>query len=194
VSRSLGALILLVVLAVLGGAVYLTEIRPQQEAAAVVSTPTPSPRDIFTLSGQTFDRLAVSGQGQRWVAEKEGDNWLIVEPRREPGDSTQINSAFFSFETLRAFRLVSEDDPDLAKYGLDNPPLTVEFRTAEGQNYGLAFGNENVDKSYRFAKRLDSPAIYLVMADTYRRFEGMLTRPPYQPTPTPVPSPQSAGG
>lgn len=193
-SRSLGALILLVILVVVGGAFYFTEIRPEQEKAATPATPTPSARDVFNLSGQQFNRLAVSGGGQRWVAEKEGESWVIVEPRREPADNTQVNSSFFSFESLRAFRLISEDDPDLAKYGLDNPPLTVEFRTADGTNYGLAFGNENVDKSYRFAKRLDSPAIYLVQNDTYKRFEGMLAKPPYQPTPTAAPSPESPGG
>lgn len=193
-SRSLGALVLLVILAVVGGIFYVTEIRPESEQAAVPVTPTPSPRDVFNLSGQTFDRLVVSGQGQRWVVEKNGESWQFVEPRREPADDTQVNSAFFSFESLRAFRLVSEDDPELAKYGLDNPPVTVEFRTTDGASYGLAFGNENVDKSYRFAKRLDSPAIYLILADTYRRFEGLLTKPPYQPTPTAVPSPESAGG
>lgn len=192
-SRSLGALILLVILAVIGGAVYFTEIRPEQERAATPATPTPSPRDVFSLSGQQFNRLAVSGGGQRWAAEKEGDTWFIVEPRREPADNTQVSSAFFSFESLRAFRLVSEDDPDLAKYGLDTPPVTVEFRTADGTTNGLAFGNENVDKSYRFAKRLDSPAIYLMQADTFRRFEGMLARPPYQTTPASVPSPAAGG-
>ena len=190
-GRSTGPLILVAVFLILGAVVYFAEIRPSQEQAA--ATATPSPRDVFSLSGQQFDRLVLTGSGRRLVAEKQGDDWQILEPEAAPGDNTALNSAFFSLESLRAFRLVAEEDPDLAKYGLADPALTVEFRTTEGQEYGLAFGDENVDKSYRFAKRLDSPAVYLIQNDTYRRFEGLLSTPPFRPTPRPAaPSPSPA--
>jgi hypothetical protein len=191
VGRSTGPLILVAVFLILGAAVYFAEIRPSQEQAA--ATATPSPRDVFSLTGQQWDRLVITGSGKRLVAEKEGDDWQIREPDPGPGDNTALNGAFFSLESLRAFRLVAEEDPDLAKYGLADPVLTVEFRTTDGQEYGLAFGNENVDQSYRFAKRLDSPAIYLIQNDTYRRFEGLLSTPPFRPTPRPAaPSPSPA--
>src|SRR3712207_7448791 len=50
--------------------VYFLDVRPSQQQAA--ATATPSPRDVFTLTGQEFDRLALTGRGQRFVAEKEG--------------------------------------------------------------------------------------------------------------------------
>ena len=191
-GRSTGPLILVAVFLILGAVVYFVEIRPSQEQAA--ATATPSPRDIFSLAGQEFDRLVITGSGQRLIAEKEGSDWQIREPDAGPGDNTALTSAFNSLQSLRAFRLVAEDDPDLGKYGLAQPVLTVEFRTAGGQEYGLAFGEENVDKSYRFAKRLDGPAIYLVQNDTYRRFQGLISTPPYRPTPRPAaPSPSPVG-
>ena len=186
-GRSAGALILVGIFLILGAVIYVTEIRPSAEQAA--ATATPSPRDIFSLAGQQFTRLALTGPDKRMVAEKEGDDWQIREPEAQPADNVQVNSAFFSLESLRAYQVVAEDDPDLAKYGLDPASLTVEFRTADGQDYGLAFGDEYLDNNYRFARRLDRPAIYLVQADTYRRFQGLLTTPPYRPTPTVPPSP-----
>lgn len=192
-GRQLGALILLVIFAGLGAVIYFTEVRPSQELAQ--ATPTPSPRDVFNLTGQEFDRLAISGGGRSLVAERTGADWQILEPRVEPGQNVPLNSAFYSLEGLRAFRRVADDDPDLAKYGLADPPLTVQFRTTTGEEYGLAFGDLNVDEQYRFAKRLDSPAIYLLQEDTYQRFAGLLDNPPFQaasPSPVSSPSPASA--
>lgn len=189
-GRQLGALILLVIFAGLGAVIYFTEVRPSQELAQ--ATPTPSPRDVFSLTGQEFDRLALSGGGRSLVAERSGADWQILEPQAGPGQNVPLNSAFYSLENLRSFRRVADDDPDLAKYGLADPTLTVRFRTTTGEEYSLAFGNLNVDQQYRFAKRLDSPAIYLVQEDTYSRFAGLLDNPPYQAT-EPAASPSPAG-
>lgn len=191
-SRSLGAVILVGIFAVFAGAVYFFEIRPSSEQAT--GTPTPSPRDVFNLSGQEFNRLAISGDGKQLVAEKNGSAWQILEPKPGLADSTQVTSAFFSLDSLRAFRLVADADPDLTKYGLDQPALKVEFRTSGGQVYGVSFGAENVDKSYRYVKRQDTPAIYLVSADTFKRFQDLLSAPPYQPTPTPSPGASRSPG
>lgn len=188
-NRPIGALVLLAIFAALGAFVYFTEVRPAQEQAA--AGPTPSPRDVFTLKDVQIDRMVLSGPGQRWAAEKTGDDWQMVEPAPGPADGREINSGFLSLESLRAFRLVAEDDPELAKFGLADPVVSVEVRTTSGEIYGLSFGSENVDKQYRFAKRHDRPAIYLIHNDTYRRFERLLQLPPYQPTPTPA-SPAAA--
>jgi hypothetical protein len=62
-------------------------------------------------------------------AEKQGEEWQIIEPAKMPAEKSEIDDMLFAVTGLRAIEFVSESAADAPKYQLDKPQLTVALST-----------------------------------------------------------------
>ncbi len=96
---------------------------------------------------QDFDRDAVisieiEGGNGRVRLDKTGEEWRLREPLDYPADTSKVSSTLASLANLEADRRLGADDLDPAAYGLDEPDLLVEMRTAGDEVIALAIGDE----------------------------------------------------
>ena len=96
---------------------------------------------------QNFDRDAVisieiEGGNGRVRLERIGEEWRLREPLDYPADSSKVSSTLASLANLEADRRLGADDLDPAAYGLDEPDLSVEMRTAGDEVIALVIGDE----------------------------------------------------
>ena len=94
-----------------------------------------------------FDRDAVTsieieGGSGRVRLEKIGEEWRLREPLDYPADTSKVSSTLTSLANLETDRRLGADDLDPAAYGLDEPDLSVEMRTAEDEVIRLVIGDE----------------------------------------------------
>jgi len=96
---------------------------------------------------QDFDRDAVisieiEGGNGRVRLERTGEEWRLREPLDYPADTSKVSSTLASLANLEADRRLGADEFDPAAYGLDEPDLSVEMRTAEDEVIALVIGDE----------------------------------------------------
>ena len=96
---------------------------------------------------QDFDRDAVisieiEGGNGRVRLERTGEEWRLREPLDYPADTSKVSSTLASLANLEADRRLGADEIDPAAYGLDEPDLSVEMRTAEDEVIALVIGDE----------------------------------------------------
>ena len=96
---------------------------------------------------QDFDRDAVisieiEGGNGRVRLERTGEEWRLREPLDYPADTSKVSSTLASLANLEADRRLGADEIDPAAYGLDEPDLSVEMRTAGDEVIALVIGDE----------------------------------------------------
>ncbi len=129
-------LILLILLAVVGGYFYFAEfgkvssyeVHQQKQKQ---TNDQPEGELVFTdLDADTIDRITIE-RGQNSVTlTKEADNWFQTEPVRFPLDSHAPNNITYNLANLRYVERVSPDDEDAPtpeQMGLDTPRATLSF-------------------------------------------------------------------
>ena len=96
---------------------------------------------------QDFDRDQVTGivierDSGRVRLEKVGEAWSLREPLDFAADESAVSSTLGTLANLRADRRLSEDEVDLAVYGLDDPPIEIRLGTGDGGETVLEVGDE----------------------------------------------------
>ncbi len=172
---------LLIVLLVLGGAVYYVESSP--------ATPTPATQSTTVLSFLPSDvsKLEASGQGKSVVVTRDDSGWLLKQPEEARADQMRVDNLVSRLGTLAATRTI--DAPSsLAEFGLDKPQVQAVITLKSGQTSTLLLGNQNPDKTSYYAKLPDKGAVYLIPVAVGGDLSRLLTDPPKAtPTPTPLP-------
>ena len=140
-KRSVKLIILLLVLALLGGAyALLGKTAPEEE-----ETETASAEETFTILAIPYDTVAEMS----WVCEGRTDDfrfrndngtWKYIPDESVIMDSSYLGTLADTFAGLEAYREL-EMPEDISVYGLDKPFLTVTLKTAGGEEYVVTFGN-----------------------------------------------------
>src|SRR4051794_11868014 len=131
-----GTVILLVVFAVLGGYVYLTEFRGKEErekrVAAEKKLVSFEPKDIAEIS-LSYDNTVIT------AVRKDG-RWQITTPASIEADDDAWESLSQSLSGIQHEEEVAGNGSDLAQFGLDKPALTVAVKLADGRATQIQFG------------------------------------------------------
>jgi len=187
--RFRNTLILVAILALLGGYVYLTEIRkeerkPADEQGKVLFDLNPA--DIMTV---TVRKVQENVEKLARVRREEGKPWQIEQPVQEPAYETTVNSLVESLAKLEATRQLEATPADLGIYGLRESPLEITITLRDGKEHVVLAGDMNPTKTGYFVQVRGDPAVYLVWTSPIVDLEGWLEEPPTIPTPTPSPAP-----
>jgi len=184
-------IILIILLALLGGYVYFFEVRGNTGEEA---TPTPSTVQVLDLNEDDVVGLTVQGpEGTTRLSRPVGGQWQMEEPSQEPADDTRVGLVVSSLAHLSASRSLTETT-DLEPFGLASPLWTVEVEVAGGTTERIQIGDKNPAGGQYYVKKEGDSAIYLVYASTIEGLQRLVKEPPYQPTPTPTAMPAPPEG
>ncbi|MGQ9585028.1 MAG: DUF4340 domain-containing protein [Anaerolineae bacterium] len=185
--RLRNTLILLVLLALLGGYVYFFEVRGG--GSGVGPTPTPSSVQVLGLNASDVSKLTVEGaEGTVRLSRPAGGSWQMEVPSQAEADDVRVNSVVSSLAWLSASRAITETT-DLEPFGLAAPSWKVEITLADGTREQVYIGDTNPAGSQYYVRKEGDPAIYLVYASTIEGLQRLVKEPPYPPTPTPTATP-----
>jgi hypothetical protein len=123
-ARSL--LLLLIVALGLGAYIYFVEL--EREPADSL---TAKKDKVFTADSATFEEVEVrAASGETTTLKKANGIWEIVKPEPLPADSTEIGSLLSTLDTLEIQRVIEENPPSPADFGLAPPRFSVAFKAA----------------------------------------------------------------
>lgn len=105
-------------------------------------------------AGESGDPLSLLLDGQ--------DRWIIEGEEELPADKAKVELVARSFAQLAADDFPEEPEADLALFGLDEPRWTFSAELADGSTRTLMVGSVEQDENRVFAKRDDSPIIYIL--------------------------------
>ncbi|MFN3652528.1 MAG: DUF4340 domain-containing protein [Armatimonadota bacterium] len=78
---------------------------------------------------------------------RQGEDWQLAQPFQAKADEVRVSSFLGSLRSASAADFADDNAADLAKYGLDQPRLTVQVSDKGGQ-HAVHFGLEAGDKVY----------------------------------------------
>lgn len=101
--------------------------------------------------------------GETIVAGKDGDSWNLRRPKVTAGDMTEVTNLLDSFASLETDEIVSENETDLAAFGLSNPRVVVTVE-AEGapKPFKFAMGDAVPAGSGVYGRVPDSPRVFTI--------------------------------
>jgi hypothetical protein len=119
--------------------------------------------------------------------QKIGQNWFIQKPSVMPAETTAVTDLVMALSSLQANDFVTETDPNPARYGLDNPSMTVSFSTTPSNPASstqaatqpttgasettVKFGILDVRKQYVYVSTSDSTAVAQVSVGSMDAFK-----------------------
>ncbi len=138
ITGLLGVCLLLLV-----GFVFLYErpkIEDEQKAIA-------AQKEFLDVTRQTVAKFTIVNRFGKFVAEKQGNDWLIKEPIETPGDWEQFEAMVTAARAVERGRVVVDadayDKTDLAAFGLQPPRVELRFESQSGDDIWLQFGDDN---------------------------------------------------
>lgn len=148
-------LVLLVILIGLGAYVYFVESKREPGGEDRLDK-------AFTVEADAIQEIAVKSEsGERTTLRKSGDEWQMVEPVATVPDGAAVSGLTTNLSSLEIQRVIDENPPDLAEYGLANPRVEVAFK-AGGEERRLLIGRKTPPGTDLYAKLGDQPRVFLI--------------------------------
>ncbi len=153
-----------VVLALLGGAVWYTRENPPADQDA-------APK-IVDVEEDAVTRVMLRKRGEDPVELVRGADgeWAFGGDTKIPADESAIGTLVASLASLNAERLVSDAVVDWEPYDLDEPEFAVGYGLEEGGGE-ILFGRETPTRSGVFARLRDDPRLFTVYSYNKSAFE-----------------------
>jgi hypothetical protein len=99
-----------------------------------------------------------------------------------------FTSLIIRMSTLKATQAVANPGTDLSQFGLDTPKESAVARLDDGTSYQLDLGGKTPVQTGTYAKKADTPDIYVIADQFSTDLERLVTDPREPPTPTVVPA------
>ncbi|GEM_PF-3571070 len=183
-SMRKSAAIVVAAFLVLVVAIYLLEFRrPAEESESPYKPLWPE----LTV-GQVV-RVAVEGKpGLRCTLELDAQRqWQMVEPAAGPADGKRVQRLVEHWVQILSYRHFAPEEVDLQAFGLLAPKATVTLGLANGESWTIALGEKSPKGNTYYA--LWRGEVHLLPRGPVEEALGLLTAPPYPPTPTPASTP-----
>lgn len=151
-------IVLLVVLAGLGGYIYFVDAN--RDPAALDA----KPRAFVDLSADEIEELQFrSDGGDTSHVRRVGENWQLVGPSPADADTGVVSTVTSNLGSLEVQRVVDEQPTDLSQYGLDPARIDVAFRLEGEQDFAhLLVGERTPTGGDLFARRPDEARVFLI--------------------------------
>lgn len=179
-----GTLILLALLALLGGYVYFFEVKkpatPEKKATTTVTVLDLPYSDVVGVEVRSED-------GEAKLARQPEAGWKVMKPKEKEADQDRVERVIKGLSPLRATRALTEA-MDLKAFGLSEPKTSITVTLRDGSEEVLLIGDKNPAGTAYYVQRKGDEAIYLVYTSVIDGFKRMVTNPPFKPTPTPSPT------
>jgi len=158
-GRLTSTLILVVVLAGLGGYIYFVDSkRPTPNADGSSATK----EKVFTVEADKINELRVTYQGQSTLLKKADGGWKLLEPTAIEADPPEAIGVASALTNIEIVRVIDENATNLEQFGLAKPNITVEFKAEGGAAGTLKLGNKNPTQSEIYAQKNNDKRVFLV--------------------------------
>jgi hypothetical protein len=168
VKRGRSFLLLLAFAAGVGAYVWFVEM-PRDTTAP----DTPAEKVFTNLDAMQIQRVAITNEaGEQSTLSRSGDRWTLAEVEGADVDPTEASNITSGLAALESQRVVDEQPPSLAEYGLEKPRVTVSFTDGAGAEQTILFGNKTPAGGDLYAKLASSPRVFLVgswLDETFNR-------------------------
>jgi hypothetical protein len=123
-------------------------------------------RDKAILGVSQFDikSISITNEHGPLSLSKDGGEWVLKKPFEAGVDNTNINAFLNEITSAQADEFVSEKADDLAKYGLDNPKITLTAQLNNGSQKKLSVG---VKDENHYAQASTRPEIIKIASPFY---------------------------
>ena len=146
-------LLLLLVLAGLGGYVYWVEYPKAQEKD--------KKQKLYELKTDDAVELSLVFADRELVLKKSGDSWRLTKPLDAPADSTTVKNLIGAIADCEIKKELTEASSDLATYGLDKPFVTVTVKLKDKDLPAVAVGKTTPIGFSAYVQKADDKKILL---------------------------------
>src|SRR2546425_6256725 len=165
--RFKGTTILFILLVILGGYVYLTEIRGKEERQKQEE----SKKKAFQVEQKDISEISLVYPAGTTAAVKRGEKrWEIPSPAGLRADWDEGKSLASTFPQIDRNDTVAQNAQDLSSFGLKEPPVKVSAKLKDGKTLEILFGSENPKKTYNYAKLANSNDVFLTGSNWSKTF------------------------
>ncbi len=182
--RTRSIVVLIVILAVLGG-VYFVVSRPE-------SPEPPEPTVyVWDVDMDEIEHIVISlphqGLSQAFIKIPQGDQfpWFFDDEQRSPVDAERWGGGIpLLLSGPGAARVITEDatDEQLAIFGLAQPSMQIILTLTDGDIVETDVGDKTPNGQNCYVRAPNSRAVALVDYTWYDVLSGLVTNPPYAPT------------
>ncbi len=166
-KRGRSFLILLAVAAGFGAYIWFAELGRD------LNPPETPAEKLFTVEAAAIPEVALTNEaGEMSTLRNSGDRWTLAEANGADVDATEAGNITSALAALESQRVVDEQPPSLAEYGLEKPRVTVAFKDAVGTTHTLLVGNKTPTGGDLYAKLASAPRVFLIGAwldETFNR-------------------------
>jgi hypothetical protein len=162
-----GLIIAVVLLAVLGGAIWWSNKRQAGKA----STPDTTLK-VLSIPDADFQQIRIKNlTGDVIALRRENGKWALTEPKALPADQDAASSVVTALGALNADKLVEEKPAELHSFGLDIPTLEVTITRKDGKPDDLLVGGPTLDGAGYYAKLANSARVFTIATATKNTLE-----------------------
>src|SRR5207247_5009406 len=159
--------ILFILFVILGGYVYLTEIRGKEERQKQEE----AKKKVFQVEQKDISEISLVYPDRTNAEVKKGEKqWEITSPAGVQADPDEWESLASNFPQIDRNDTVAQNAQDLTSFGLKDPPVKVSAKTKDGKTLEVLFGSENPKKTYNYAKLGSSNDVFLTGSNWSRTF------------------------
>jgi hypothetical protein len=159
-------LIYAVILAAVAGYYsYFEVFRPHQKQQADQVA-----RKVFQFAVDEVNALEILPRGKPPVRLAKEARWQITEPFKADVDETSLNGMLNALETLQRDRQVVENSEDIKVFGLQEPALTLRFKSRDAW-HELLIGDQNPVGDAFYAKTGERPSVFLMARGNWSIFD-----------------------
>jgi hypothetical protein len=165
--RFKGTLALTVVFLALGGYVYLTEFRGQEERQQAEE----AKKKALSIEQKDIVEISLIFPDRTITGVKKGEaQWEMTSPAGVEADSQEWELLAGNIPRVEREQTVAENAADVAPFGLKDPPVKVVAKLADGSTTEVHFGTENPRKTFTYAKLSNSNDVFLTPSSWPRIF------------------------
>lgn len=157
-----GLIVAVALLALLGGAVYWSNL---EEAKKAGQPPADAPAKLLEIPDDQFTKVEIRRrEGSGATLERKDSGWVLTAPRELPVDTAAVQSVTSTLSALSTERLIDEKPTDLMQFGFSSPQLEVTIHKKDGKTQKLLLGEDVPTGSTVYAKLEGDPRVFTVAA------------------------------
>jgi len=153
-------LILLLLAAVIGVAVYFLEIKPGKPRDEKPDESKPA----FDLKKDDIAAISITRSGEKVNIEDSGGKWMINQPLTAQANQATVDSLVSSLTSAKIERSLSPTAEEVKSYGLEEPAVTIELKLKSGDTKTIKLGTKDFSGLSVYAQLGDEKNVALVPA------------------------------
>ena len=122
-------------------------------------------RHLVRIDTKILDRITIDAPGKgKTVLARKDENWTIVSRNNAPANSGEVRRLIDTLQNEQVTKFVEDVASNLAKYGLDKPPLQLTFSSFASGNTAETKAGEQPFATIAFGK-IDGDNVYARVGD-----------------------------